>query len=415
MKKLLIKNIGQLIGITDVAEPLRGDSLRKLNILTNAYLAAEDGIIVDIGTMDSWPGISDWTNLTVVDADGRFLLPAWCDSHTHLVFASGRENEFVDRINGLSYEEIALRGGGILNSVDKIRKISENELYELSSERLIQTIKQGTGAIEIKSGYGLNLESELKLLHIIARLKDNFPIEIKSTLLAAHAVPREFKNNKIGYIRYIIEEIIPAVASEKLANYCDVFCERNYFDRSETELILNAAEKHGLKAKVHANQLSRSGGVQAAVSCKAISADHLEFLESEEINLLAGNQTIATILPAAAYFLKLPMPPVRALISAGAAVAAASDFNPGSSPTYNIHQIMSMMCVLCGLTPEEALNTVTINGAFAMEAAKGNGSFAIGKNANFIITHKYNNFYQIPYYFGASPVDKVYIKGELYS
>jgi len=345
MEKILIKNIKQLVQVWENAPlVIKNDLWKEFPILENAWLALENGIIADFGSMEDWPGITDWSNLNVIDAENKLVLPAWCDSHSHLVFAATREKEFCDRINGLSYEEVAARGGGILNSVDKLRKLSEDELFEKSLPRLYEAIANGTGAMEIKSGYGLSLESELKILRVIKRIKDVSPIPIKSTLLAAHAVPHEFKNNKEAYIKLIIDEIIPEVAKQNLADFCDVFCERNYFTEQETIAILEQGNKYGLRAKVHANQLSKSGGVQAGVNCNAISVDHLEFVEKEEIELLKSSNTIPTILPGAAFFLQLPLPPAKQMIKAGLPVAIATDFNPGSSPTSNMNQMISL-CV----------------------------------------------------------------------
>jgi len=414
MEKILIKNIKQLVQVWENAPlVIKNDLWKEFPILENAWLALENGIIADFGSMEDWPGITDWSNLNVIDAENKLVLPTWCDSHSHLVFAATREKEFCDRINGLSYEEVAARGGGILNSVDKLRKLSEDELFEKSLPRLYEAIANGTGAMEIKSGYGLSLESELKILRVIQRIKDVSPIPIKSTLLAAHAVPHEFKNNKEAYIKLIIDEIIPEVAKQNLADFCDVFCERNYFTEQETIAILEQGNKYGLRAKVHANQLSKSGGVQAGVNCNAISVDHLEFVEKEEIELLKSSNTIPTILPGAAFFLQLPLPPAKQMIKAGLPVAIATDFNPGSSPTSNMNQMISFMCIQYGITPEQAIHAATINGAAAMDLSKEVGSISPGKKANLIITKPCDNYLQIPYNFGNNLIESVMINGKI--
>jgi imidazolonepropionase len=414
MEKILIKNIKQLVQVWENAPlVIKNDLWKEFPILENAWLALENGIIADFGSMEDWPGITDWSNLNVIDAENKLVLPTWCDSHSHLVFAATREKEFCDRINGLSYEEVAARGGGILNSVDKLRKLSEDELFEKSLPRLYEAIANGTGAMEIKSGYGLSLESELKILRVIQRIKDVSPIPIKSTLLAAHAVPHEFKNNKEAYIKLIIDEIIPEVAKQNLADFCDVFCERNYFTEQETIAILEQGNKYGLRAKVHANQLSKSGGVQAGVNCNAISVDHLEFVEKEEIELLKSSNTIPTILPGAAFFLQLPLPPAKQMIKAGLPVAIATDFNPGSSPTSNMNQMISFMCIQYGITPEQAIHAATINGAAAMDLSKEVGSISPGKKANLIITKPCDNYFQIPYNFGNNLIESVIINGKI--
>ncbi len=414
MEKILIKNIKQLVQVWEKTPlVIKNDFWKEFPILENAWLAIENGIIADFGLMEDWPGITDWSNLNVIDAENKLVLPAWCDSHSHLVFAATREKEFCDRINGLSYEEVAARGGGILNSVDKLRKLSENELFEKSLPRLYEAIANGTGALEIKSGYGLSLEAELKILRVIKRIKDVSPIPIKSTLLAAHAVPHEFKNNKEAYIKLIIDEIIPEVAKQQLADFCDVFCERNYFTEQETIAILEQGNKYGLRAKVHANQLSKSGGVQAGVNCNAISVDHLEFVEKEEIELLKNSNTIPTILPGAAFFLQLPLPPAKEMIKAGLPIAIATDFNPGSSPTSNMNQMISFMCIQYGITPEQAIHAATINGAAAMDLSAEVGSISPGKKANLIITKPCENYLQIPYNFGNNLIESVMINGKV--
>ncbi len=408
--RLLLKNIKTLIQIREnISKALRGKEMAELPYLSNAWLACEDGMIADYGTMEEFPGIADWKNLEIVDCTDKIVMPGYCDSHTHIVYAGNREAEFADRIRGLSYEEIALKGGGIINSAALLQKTNEDELFNQSKERLFEIIQHGTGAVEIKSGYGLNLESELKMLRVIKRLKDLNLIPVKATFLGAHAVPLDYKNNKEGYVKHVIKEMIPAVASEKLADYIDVFCERNYFTADETKLILEAGAKYGLKGKIHAEQLSHTNGIKTGVACKAVSVDHLEYCSDEDIDLLKNSNTIATILPGAAFFLNLPLPPARKMIDAGLPLAFASDYNPGSSPSGNMNFVMSMACVQYKLTPEEALNAGTINGAFAMELQNEVGSISPGKRANFFITKPVNSYTFIPYSFANHLIESVYL------
>ncbi len=385
--------------------------MKNISCIENAWLAIEDDKIADFGEMENFPGISDWTNLTVIDATDKLVFPCWCDSHTHIVYAGSREKEFVDRINGLSYEEIFKRGGGILNSVKKLRETSEEELIQSALKRLNEIMRQGTGAVEIKSGYGLSLEAELKMLRVIKKLKTLSPLTIKATFLGAHAVPSDMKKGK--YIDIIINEMLPQIAEEKLAEYCDVFCEKNYFTQEETIKVLSAAKKYGLKGKVHAEQLSHSGGVGAGVECGAISVDHLEFLNDNDISLLKNSQTMPTILPGAQYFLCLQYPPVRKMIDAGLPVAIASDYNPGSSPSGNMNFMISHACVHYKLTPEEAINAATINSAYAMDLSATHGSIAIGKQANVFITKEISDYSFLPYSFANNLVETVIINGKV--
>jgi imidazolonepropionase len=412
MQKLLIKNIRSLVQARENAPAtVSGKAMNELPSITDAWLAIEDGIIADFGTMEDWPGITDWSGLEVIDANEGFVLPAWCDSHTHLVYAASREEEFSDRIRGLSYEEIALRGGGILNSAAKLRAATEDELFASAAARMDEVISLGTGAIEIKSGYGLDVESELKMLRVIRRLKERGPIPVKATFLGAHAVPAEFKNDKDGYIKLLIDELMPAIASEKLADYCDIFCERNYFTEEDSIKILEAGKKYGMIPKVHANQLSVSGGVQAGVKTGAISVDHLEFIGEEEIAALKNSQTMPTLLPGAQFFLGLPFPPARQMIDAGLPVAVASDYNPGSCPSGNINQMISLLCINYKMTPEEAINAATINSAYAMGLNMSHGSITPGKKANLIITKPVSSLAFLPYAFGSNLVESVIING----
>lgn len=410
---LLIKNIQYLIQVDhEKKTKVCGAEMKILPLIENAYLYAENGCIVAFGSMTE---LNDIKADTIIDAKGKTVMPCWVDSHTHLVFAGSREQEFVDRIKGLSYEEIALRGGGILNSAKRLKEASEEELFQSAYKRLDEIIKMGTGAVEIKSGYGLSVESELKMLRVIKRLKEKSPIPVKSTFLGAHALPLEYKENKRAYIDLIINEMLPAIAKENLAEYCDVFCERNYFTKEETIEILNAAATYGIKAKVHAEQLSNSGGVEAGVACNAVSVDHLEYVEEKDIALLKHSNTMPTILPGAAFFLSLPNPPARKMIDAGLPLAIASDYNPGSSPCGNMHFMVSVACIQYKMTPEEAIHAATINSACAMDLSYELGSITIGKKANLIITKEIPNYHFIPYAFAGNIIDSVIINGEVYS
>lgn len=412
MSRILIKNIRQLVQVREnPQERVAGSAMSELPILEDAWLAIDNGLIADYGSMSDFPGISDWNELEVIDAEQGLVMPTFVDSHTHLVYAGSREGEFVDRIKGLSYEEVAARGGGILNSSKKLRAESENELYEQSAARLKEVMLLGTGAIEIKSGYGLDLEGELKMLRVIRRLKTDFPITIKATFLGAHAVPAEYKDNKRGYIEHLIKVMIPAVAKEGLADYCDVFCERNYFTEEETVQILEAGKKYGLKPRIHANQLSVSGGVQAGVKVGALSVDHLEYVGDEEIAALISSNVMPTLLPGAAFFLRLPYPPARKMIDAGLPVAVASDFNPGSSPSGNMMQMVSLVCITHKMTPEEAINSATINTAAAIELSATHGTITRGKVGSVIVTKPVPSVAYLPYYFGQNLIEKVIVNG----
>lgn len=415
-KRILIKNIRQLVQVRDNApQKVSGSEMSELPVMEDAWLAIDEGLIADFGAMQEFPGITDWNDLEIIDANEGLVMPAFVDSHTHIVYAGSREGEFVDRIRGLSYEDIAARGGGILNSAKKLRATSEDELYEQAAGRIREVMLLGTGAIEIKSGYGLDMDSELKMLRVIRRLKENFPLNIKATFLGAHAVPVEFKDNKRGYIQHLINDMMPAIAKEQLADYCDVFCERNYFTQEETIEILEAAKKYGMKPRIHANQLSNSGGVQAGVQVGALSVDHLEYVGDEEISALKKSNVMPTLLPGAAFFLGLPYPPARQMIDAGLPVAVASDFNPGSSPSGNMMQMLSLVCVTHKMTPEEAINAATINTAYAMELQDSHGSITRGKAASLIITKPVPSVAYLPYYFGQNMIDQVIINGNVLS
>ncbi|NVK63442.1 MAG: imidazolonepropionase [Flavobacteriales bacterium] len=408
MGKVLIKNIKGLVQYgEDLPQFRRGEEMKTLPILENAFLALEDGVIVAYGSMDDWGGITDWRDLEVIDAEGKYVLPAFCDSHTHTVFAKSREEEFVDRINGLSYEEIALKGGGILNSARKLAGMSEDELFEQAMARIDLLKSYGTGALEIKSGYGLSVEAELKMLRVIKRLKEASGLSIKSTFLGAHAFPAEFKENHRGYIDMIINEMIPKIAEEKLADYIDVFCERNYFSVEEMAEILEAGAKVGLRPKVHVNQFSALGGIKKAVEMNALSVDHLEELTDEDIEALKDSNTMATILPSCSHFLSIPFGDAKRLMENNAAVALASDFNPGSTPSGNLQFVWSLACVKMRMTPEEALNALTINGAYAMDLSSTHGTISVGKKTPILITKEIPNLAYIPYAFGDQHIERI--------
>lgn len=405
----LFKNIKELIQVRN--EPISfvsGKEMKVLPTIKNAFLVVENGLISDFGSMENCPQIDE----EIIDVTGKMILPSWCDSHTHIVYAGNREGEFVDRINGLSYEEIANRGGGILNSAKKLQEISEEELYQQSKVRLEEVIQLGTGAVEIKSGYGLTEEAELKMLRVIKRLKDNYLIPIKATFLGAHAVPLEYKENKEGYLQMLINDVIPKVTKEKLADYIDIFCETGYFSVADTELILSAGKKHGLIPKIHVNQFTAIGGVQAGIKFDALSVDHLEEMRDEDINALKGTQTMPVALPSCSYFLSIPYTPARKMIDAGLPLALATDFNPGSTPSGNMNFVVSTACIKMKMTPEEAINAATINGAYAMGLENKVGSITKGKLANFIITKPINSYGFIPYSFGVNQIEKVFLKGK---
>lgn len=407
--RTLFKNIKELIQIRH--EPISfvsGDEMNVLPTLKNSYLVVKDGLISDFGLMSNCPN-SNFE--TIIDASGKMVLPTWCDSHTHLVYAGNREAEFVDRINGLSYEDIANKGGGILNSAKELQQTSEEDLYQQSKVRLEDIIKLGTGAIEIKSGYGLTMDAELKMLRVIKRLKDNYPTEIKATFLGAHAVPLGYIGNKDKYLQLIIKDIMPKVAQEHLADYVDVFCETGYFSVEDTEKILLAGKTHGLIPKIHVNQFTAIGGVQKAIEYNALSVDHLEEMREEDIEALIGTNTMPVALPGCSFFLGIPYTPARKMIDTGLPLALASDFNPGSAPSGNMNFIISTACIKMKMSPEEAINAATINGAYAMGLEANIGSITIGKYANLILTKPINSYGVIPYTFGSNQIEKVYIKG----
>ena len=408
----IITNIRQLVNTREESMLLRGKELSTLPCIENAFIIIEDGSIAEYGNMsDLKPQTSNFKQ--TIDASDQFILPCWCDSHTHLVFAASREEEFVDKLKGMSYEEIAAKGGGILNSAKNLNVISEEELFDISWKRLSEVIKLGTGAIEIKSGYGLSVDSELKMLRVIKRLRERSPILIKSTFLGAHTYPLEYKENHQGYIDIITNEMLPVIAKEKFADYIDVFCEQGFFSPEETETICKAGMSYGLKPKIHANQLNFSGGVEMGIKLGAVSVDHLETVNGNIIDKLAKSETIGTLLPTAAFFLRMPFQPARQMIDAGCAIAVASDYNPGSSPSGNMNLVVAMSCIGMKMLPEEAINAATINGAFAMELQNEVGSITVGKKANLIFTKQIPSFTYLPYSFGSNLIDKVMINGEI--
>ena len=416
--KTLILNIKQLVQ-TELSPRkwVAGKDMARLGILENAYLLVEEDKIAGFGKMEDLNREVVYAGGDIVkeiDATGRLVMPSYCDSHTHLVYAGSREIEYIDKIRGLSYEEIAKRGGGILNSCERIRKASEEELFDAAYDRIQEIAGFGTGAVEIKSGYGLDTESELKMLRVIRRLKAETPLLIKSTFLGAHAVPLEYKGRQTEYVDLIINEMIPMVAAEELADYIDVFCDKGFFTVEDTDRMLNAGMKYGLRAKIHANELDYSGGVQVGVKDNAISVDHLECMGEEEIACLLESETMPTVLPGAAFFLNMPYSPVRKMIQAGLPVALASDYNPGSSPSGNMKFIMSLGCINYKMLPEEVINATTLNSAYAMGVEEEAGSIAVGKLANFYITTPISGIEYLPYAYTADLIEAIFLKGEQY-
>jgi imidazolonepropionase len=408
MAKILIKNIKSLLQVgEDFPAYVAGSAMKTVPAIDNAFLALEDGVIVAYGPMSDWGGITDWRDLEIIDAEGCFVMPAFCDAHTHTVFAASREEEFVDRINGLSYEEIALKGGGILNSAGKLASMTEDQLFEEALVRINRMKSYGTGALEIKSGYGLSVDAELKMLRVIKRLKTEAGIAVKATFLGAHAFPKAYKEDHEAYIKLIIEEMLPKIAEENLADYIDVFCERNYFSVEEMTRILEAGKSNGLIPKVHVNQFSILGGVQAAIKCGALSVDHLEECDENDIAALKDSGCMPTLLPGCSHFLSIPFGNARGMMDAGLPVALASDFNPGSTPCDNLGMIFSLGCVKMKMTPEEALNALTINAAYAMGLSNTHGTISLGKTTPVILTKKIPSLAYIPYAFGDVHVDRL--------
>jgi imidazolonepropionase len=417
MSALLIEDIQELAGIEYGPQlMLAGKQMAEFASLSNAYVFVREGKIAAFGSMNDGQveAIRRQNNdVQVLSASGRLVFPAFCDAHTHLVYAASREQEYIDKIKGLSYEEIARRGGGILNSAARMQQAGEDELFLSAAARLDEIMAMGTGAVEIKSGYGLTTESELKMLRVIKRLKAEYPLEIKATFLGAHAVPPEYKGRQSDYVDLVINEMIPMVVAEDLADYIDVFCDKGFFTVEDTDRILNAGMKYGLRPKIHANELARSGGIQVGVKYNALSVDHLEYTGDEEIEVLKNSETMPVVLPGAAFFLNMPYAPARKMIDEGLPVAMASDFNPGSSPSGNMQLILSMASILYRLTPSEGLAATTLNGAFAMGLSEDLGSIAVGKTANLCITKPIPGLAYMPYYYGTNKIEKVVLKGKI--
>ncbi len=407
--KLLLTNIKELLQVRENAPAkLSGKEMKELPTLKNAWVFIEKGIIKDYGTMDN---IGPHKGFKTLDCSGKMVLPAWCDSHSHIVYAGNREQEFVDRINGLTYQQIAEKGGGIVNSAKKLQQTPEKDLYEQSAKRLKEVMKLGTGAIEIKSGYGLTTEAEMKMLRVAKKLASKYPVTIKTTFLGAHAVPTEFKSNKEGYLDLLCNEMLPRIAAENLAQYIDVFCEEGYFSVAEMERILSEGKKYKLIPKVHVNQFNSIGGIAAAVKYKALSVDHLEVLTDEDLEALKNSEAMPVALPSCSYFLSIPYTPARKIIDAGLPLALATDYNPGSTPSGNMNFVISTACIKMRMTPEEAINAATINGAYAMGLSRTHGSITKGKTANLIITKKIPSYGYLPYAFGSNLIDCMILNG----
>jgi len=407
----LIINIKELLQVREISiAKVSGAAMAILPSIKNAYLLIKDDLIADFGSMDNLPKTQAHQT---IDATGKMILPSWCDSHTHIVYAGNREQEFVDRINGLSYEEIANRGGGILNSAKKLNEATEEEIYNQSKERLEEVMRLGTGAVEIKSGYGLTMDGELKMLRVIKQLAQNYPIAIKATFLGAHAIPLAYKEDRKGYIDMLINHMLPEISKNNLAQFIDVFCETGYFTVEETEKIINAGIHFGLKPKIHVNQFNSIGGIQAGIKYNALSVDHLEVMTTEDIEALKNTETMPVALPSCSYFLSIPYTPAREMIAAGLPLALATDYNPGSTPSGNMNFVVATACIKMKMTPEEAINAATINGAYAMGISDTHGSITIGKKANFIITKPIPSYYQLPYAFGSNLIDSVFLEGKI--
>lgn len=414
MGKLLIEHAKALVGVHPPGtERVQGADMRRLPVIEDGWMLAENGLITAMGQGSAPTEIRDERDLDVIDATGRYVLPGWCDPHTHSVFAASRESEFVDRINGLDYQAIAAKGGGILNSAKRLRAMSEDELFRLAEPRLQAMMRQGTVAVEIKSGYGLDVDSELKMLRVVKRLQDALPLQVKATLLAAHAIPPEFKDDRTGYVDLIVDTLIPRVAREGTAQFVDCFCENGYFTVPEMERIIAAGAAHGLRAKVHVNQFNVIGGIPAAVALEALSVDHLEVMAPEDVQALIGSNTIPTLLPSCSFFLRIPYAPARTLIDAGLPVALATDFNPGTTPSGNMNLVVSLACIQLRMLPEEAIHAATLNSAAAMGLADRLGSLTVGKRASCIITKPVPSLAYLPYAFGNDHIDTVIIDGRI--
>jgi len=407
---VLFINIKELIQVRETSiDFLSGKEMNVLPTLKNAFLLVKKGLIADFGLMENCPDIE----IKTIDATGKMILPSWCDSHTHIVYAGNREGEFVARIRGRSYKEIADNGGGILNSAKRLQTTSDEDLYQQSKMRLEEIIQLGTGAVEIKSGYGLTKDAELKMLRVIKKLKEKYPLQIKATFLGAHAVPTAYKDNKSGYIQMLIADILPAIQKENLADFIDVFCETGYFSIADTQQILEAGKKHGLVGKIHVNQFTAIGGIQVGIENNVLSVDHLEEMRTEDIDALKNTKTMPVALPSCSYFLSIPYTPARKMIDAGLPLALATDYNPGSAPSGNMNFAVATACIKMKMTPEEAINAATINGAYAMGLQDKVGSISKGKFANLILTKAINSYHFIPYSFGNHAIEKVFLKGEI--
>lgn len=414
--KTVIKNISKLVQVEhQIRKWVSGSEMSKIDTIKDGFIEIQDGIITAFGSMDQWTGIDDWNNTEIIDANGGMVFPSYCDSHTHLVFAGNRENEWEQRIKGASYEDIAKNGGGILSSAKKLQETSEDELLEKALQRAKEVMKMGTGAIEIKSGYGLTTEAELKMLRVIKRLKKLSPLTIKATFLGAHAIPQEYKTNKSAYLDLIINEMLPQIAQEQLAEYIDIFCEEGYFSVEDTERLLETAQSYGLLPKTHVNQFTILGGVKASVKYKALSVDHLEIMNEEDIEALKGSECMPTLLPSCSFFLGIPYGPAKKLMENDLPLALATDYNPGSSPSGNMNFVASLGCIRMGMTPEEVINATTINTAYAMGLSQELGSIAVGKKANLFITKPITSYAFIPYSFGHQYIDKIIINGKVQS
>jgi imidazolonepropionase len=412
----VIKNIKEIVQVEHtIRKWVAGKDMARLETIKNGFIEIKDGIISNFGSMEDWKGIDDWNNTEIIDANDGMVFPSYCDSHSHLVFAGNRENEWEQRLKGASYEEIAAKGGGILNSAKKLQNTSEEELLESALKRADEIIKMGTGAIEIKSGYGLTVDAELKMLRVIKKLNELSPLTIKATFLGAHAIPLEYKSRKSDYLDCIINEMLPRIAEESLAEYIDIFCEEGYFSVEDTERLLAEAKKWGLTPKTHVNQFTILGGVEASVKHGALSVDHLEIMNDDDFKALKGSECMPTLLPSCSFFLGIPYGPARKIMDEGMPVALATDFNPGSSPSGNMNFIASLGCIQMGMTPEEVINATTINTAYAMGLSKELGSIAIGKKANLFITKPISSYAYIPYSFGHQHIDKIMINGQLQS
>ena len=407
---LIVKNIGCIVGVDESRRTrVAGNEMSKIDMLENAWLRTDGDRIIDYGTMDTFAPVD---GCEVIDAEGGWLFPSFCDSHTHIVYAGSREQEFLDKINGLSYEEIAKRGGGILNSADRLHSTSEDELYNQAMERIDEIVSMGTGLVEIKSGYGLTIEDELKILRVIRRIKENAPLAVRATFLGAHAVGRAYKGRQSEYVEHVCNDMIPAVAKEGLAEFVDVFCDKGFFTVEETARIIKTGAEHGMRAKIHANELAVSGGVEVGVEHDALSVDHLESMGDEQIEALKGSATMPTMLPGCAFFLGIGYPPARKMIDAGLAVALASDYNPGTAPSGNMRFVASLASIKMKMTPAEALNAATLNSACAMGESNDYGSITRGKVANFYITKPLPSLAYMPYAHQTPIIKDIILKGK---